>query len=545
MPQSSSLIPTTLTPAVVSGPLETQINSITSATDLFGDNCGGSSSLKVQSIVPNTRAQYYQQVQVQPQKPNDSTMNKTGDFSGHRPIIQSNMLPATYKITQVGPVIGSNVVVSKMENSIQTKPTGTNLIPTSGPLSNSNSNYYFKNNNNNNNNINSNSNSNNSSNNSNNSSTINQTKSNTNINRTVTPRGPSTSKSSAQNSNSSNTPNFYHTTANNVTKFTNMIVGNVSAKNPLKPNHFTLPNNTNSSNNVGGHVSGSNNGNGNGNLLNLATHPNHNLTAPNTSGIAPKTTLRASDLIHILPNLFNTLKRRNSQSGNGANTHNTSTSTNNPGNGNGNGNNNNLLFNGTGHATASNSLAAAVAAAASNSGKPMSSSTAAALVAEQLLNVAASGSFSDDSSSPPPPNYYNNSNHHQHLHNYSAASKRFKLNPSALQCEICGKIYKHRNCLSKHMWEHHESWEHTKKVCQTKHQQVQLLEAAQVLAELISGVQSASMEHNKSAENFGEDDNSENEEEEDDDDGEVVDVQLFEEINSVNESVEFESMGNF
>ena len=52
------------------------------------------------------------------------------------------------------------------------------------------------------------------------------------------------------------------------------------------------------------------------------------------------------------------------------------------------------------------------------------------------------------------------------------------------QCEQCGKVYKHRNCLNKHLWEHHESWEVTKKFCSTKHQQVQLLEAAQVLVEM-------------------------------------------------------------
>lgn len=52
------------------------------------------------------------------------------------------------------------------------------------------------------------------------------------------------------------------------------------------------------------------------------------------------------------------------------------------------------------------------------------------------------------------------------------------------QCETCGKVYKHRNCLTKHGWEHHESWALTKKWCQTKHQQVQMLEAAQVLVEM-------------------------------------------------------------
>lgn len=51
-------------------------------------------------------------------------------------------------------------------------------------------------------------------------------------------------------------------------------------------------------------------------------------------------------------------------------------------------------------------------------------------------------------------------------------------------CTSCGKVYKHRNCLAKHRWEHHAAWEETKRFCQTKHQQVQVLEAAQMLAEL-------------------------------------------------------------
>lgn len=51
-------------------------------------------------------------------------------------------------------------------------------------------------------------------------------------------------------------------------------------------------------------------------------------------------------------------------------------------------------------------------------------------------------------------------------------------------CKKCGKTYKHRNCLIKHNWEHHEHWAGTKRWCQTKHQQVQLLEAAHVLSEI-------------------------------------------------------------
>ena len=67
-------------------------------------------------------------------------------------------------------------------------------------------------------------------------------------------------------------------------------------------------------------------------------------------------------------------------------------------------------------------------------------------------------------------------------------SKRIRIHPSTMhQCEQCGKVYKHKNCLTKHGWEHHESWTITKKWCQTKHQQVQMLEAAHVLVGISSG----------------------------------------------------------
>lgn len=52
------------------------------------------------------------------------------------------------------------------------------------------------------------------------------------------------------------------------------------------------------------------------------------------------------------------------------------------------------------------------------------------------------------------------------------------------ECSQCGKQYKHRQCLLKHRWEHHTAWEETRKLCQTKHQQVQMLEAAQLLVDM-------------------------------------------------------------
>ncbi|KAI0481106.1 hypothetical protein GGR56DRAFT_304981 [Xylariaceae sp. FL0804] len=50
-----------------------------------------------------------------------------------------------------------------------------------------------------------------------------------------------------------------------------------------------------------------------------------------------------------------------------------------------------------------------------------------------------------------------------------------------LKCEQCGKGYKHSSCLTKHKWEHTPEWSYTSKLLISKHQQVQLLEAASVL----------------------------------------------------------------
>ncbi|RDL40738.1 Uncharacterized protein BP5553_00717 [Venustampulla echinocandica] len=50
-----------------------------------------------------------------------------------------------------------------------------------------------------------------------------------------------------------------------------------------------------------------------------------------------------------------------------------------------------------------------------------------------------------------------------------------------LKCDKCGKGYKHSSCLTKHLWEHTPEWSYTSKLLISKHQQVQLLEAASVL----------------------------------------------------------------
>ncbi|KAF6063056.1 hypothetical protein FOB64_006071 [Candida albicans] len=52
-----------------------------------------------------------------------------------------------------------------------------------------------------------------------------------------------------------------------------------------------------------------------------------------------------------------------------------------------------------------------------------------------------------------------------------------------LRCEACGKGYKHISSLAKHLWEHTPEWNVTKKLLISKHQQVQLLEAASILVD--------------------------------------------------------------
>ncbi|KAJ3972455.1 hypothetical protein EV361DRAFT_138560 [Lentinula raphanica] len=52
------------------------------------------------------------------------------------------------------------------------------------------------------------------------------------------------------------------------------------------------------------------------------------------------------------------------------------------------------------------------------------------------------------------------------------------------KCEGCSKIYRHPSCLIKHRWEHTPHWRESSKYVLSKHQQVQLLEAAAILSHL-------------------------------------------------------------
>ncbi|KAG8978213.1 hypothetical protein FRB90_008553, partial [Tulasnella sp. 427] len=52
------------------------------------------------------------------------------------------------------------------------------------------------------------------------------------------------------------------------------------------------------------------------------------------------------------------------------------------------------------------------------------------------------------------------------------------------RCETCSKVYRHPNCLLKHRWEHSPAWREASKFLLSKHQQVQLLEAAAILSHI-------------------------------------------------------------
>ncbi|TFK23294.1 hypothetical protein FA15DRAFT_695131 [Coprinopsis marcescibilis] len=52
------------------------------------------------------------------------------------------------------------------------------------------------------------------------------------------------------------------------------------------------------------------------------------------------------------------------------------------------------------------------------------------------------------------------------------------------KCESCSKIYRHPSCLIKHRWEHTPHWREASKFVLSKHQQVQLLEAAAILSHM-------------------------------------------------------------
>ena len=62
--------------------------------------------------------------------------------------------------------------------------------------------------------------------------------------------------------------------------------------------------------------------------------------------------------------------------------------------------------------------------------------------------------------------------------------------PIIHKCESCAKVYRHPSCLIKHRWEHTMYWKEASKFLMSKHQQVQLLEAAAILVGMDSSARS-------------------------------------------------------
>lgn len=87
------------------------------------------------------------------------------------------------------------------------------------------------------------------------------------------------------------------------------------------------------------------------------------------------------------------------------------------------------------------------------------------------------GSFDDNESSASLPT-------HSSLGANGGVAKSGKKRGTIFTCESCSKVYRHPSCLIKHRWEHTPQWREASKFVLSKHQQVQLLEAAAILSHL-------------------------------------------------------------
>ncbi|TRM58480.1 hypothetical protein BD626DRAFT_511216 [Schizophyllum amplum] len=67
--------------------------------------------------------------------------------------------------------------------------------------------------------------------------------------------------------------------------------------------------------------------------------------------------------------------------------------------------------------------------------------------------------------------------------------KHAKKRGMEYKCESCSKVYRHPSCLIKHRWEHTPHWREASKYVLSKHQQVQLLEAAAILSHISPAAQ--------------------------------------------------------
>ncbi|KAK9235342.1 hypothetical protein V1525DRAFT_410300 [Lipomyces kononenkoae] len=117
-------------------------------------------------------------------------------------------------------------------------------------------------------------------------------------------------------------------------------------------------------------------------------------------------------------------------------------------------------------------------------------------------SVASSVSSSVGASYPSPPSSISSSLGTSLLSRKILAARRFSEGESMsgrlkeeLKCETCGKGYKHISCLTKHLWEHTPEWSMTSKLLISKHQQVQLLEAASILVSMTEEDELAELRH--------------------------------------------------
>ncbi|KAL4247453.1 hypothetical protein ABKN59_008629 [Abortiporus biennis] len=73
-----------------------------------------------------------------------------------------------------------------------------------------------------------------------------------------------------------------------------------------------------------------------------------------------------------------------------------------------------------------------------------------------------------------------------------------KKRGTIFKCESCSKVYRHPSCLIKHRWEHSPHWREASKFLLSKHQQVQLLEAAAILSHLSPATGGTSLPEDRS-----------------------------------------------
>ncbi|EIN05574.1 hypothetical protein PUNSTDRAFT_54941 [Punctularia strigosozonata HHB-11173 SS5] len=79
-----------------------------------------------------------------------------------------------------------------------------------------------------------------------------------------------------------------------------------------------------------------------------------------------------------------------------------------------------------------------------------------------------------------------------------SGGKAGKKRGTTFTCESCSKVYRHPSCLIKHRWEHTPQWREASKFVLSKHQQVQLLEAAAILSHISPDATGTSLPEDRS-----------------------------------------------